>query len=279
MRFVYIPKGMFRMGSTEEELDAALALCNASRGNCERGWFAAEQPQHTVSLDAYWIGQTEVTNVQFQQFVDAGGYATERYWSAEGWQVRSNKGWEGPRCLEDDNFNAPDQPVVCVSWHEAEAYTRWLSEVSGAAIRLPTEAEWEKAARGTDGRIFPWGDAFDRSRLNFCDVNCEYDWKDETYDDGYAYTAPVGSYPEGASPYGALDMAGNVWEWVADWYGSSYYSVSPVENPQGPESGEYRVLRGGSWGDSGSIVRSADRDNLVPVSWYNFVGFRCVRSQ
>ena len=278
MVFVPVPAGEFEMGSTEEEVDAALALCNASRGNCERGWFADEQPQHTVSLDAYWIGQTEVTNAQFQQFVDAGGYAAERYWSAEGWQVRSDEGWGGPRCLEDENFNAPDQPVVCVSWYEAEAYTRWLSEASGAAIRLPTEAEWEKAARGTDGRIFPWGDEFDGNRLNFCDVNCEYDWKDETYDDGYTYTAPVGSYPEGASPYGALDMAGNVWEWVNDWYQEDYYSQSPGSNPQGPATGESRVLRGGSWYRDDYLVRSARRDYVFPGLWIGDVGFRCVRS-
>ena len=278
MVFVPVPAGKFEMGSTEEEVDAALALCHASYGNCERGWFAVEQPQHTVTLDAYWIGQTEVTNAQFQQFVDAGGYATERYWSAEGWQVRSDEGWGGPRCLEDENFNAPDQPVVCVSWYEAEAYTRWLSEASGAAIRLPTEAEWEKAARGTEGRIFPWGDEFDGNRLNFCDVNCEYDWKDETYDDGYTYTAPVGSYPEGASPYGALDMAGNVWEWVNDWYQEDYYSVSPGSNPQGPATGESRVVRGGSWNARSNFVRSADRGGLIPGNWGYYYGFRCVRS-
>jgi formylglycine-generating enzyme required for sulfatase activity len=279
MVFVPVPAGEFGMGSTEKEADAALALCNASYGNCEHGWFANEQPQHTVTLDAYWIGQTEVTNAQFQQFVDAGGYAAERYWSAEGWQVRSDAGWEGSRCLEDDNVNAPDQPVVCVSWHEAEAYTRWLSEVSGAAIRLPTEAEWEKAARGTDGRTFPWGDLFDGSRLNFCDVNCEANWKDETYDDGYAYTAPVGSYAEGASPYGALDMGGNVWEWVNDRYDGSYYSQSPSENPQGPATGKIRLLRGGSWYFSDSFVRSAIRYYFAPDDWDFIIGFRCVRSQ
>jgi formylglycine-generating enzyme required for sulfatase activity len=279
MAFVFVPAGEFEMGSTEEEVDVALALCNASYGNCERGWFADEQPQHTVALDAYWIGQTEVTNAQFQQFVDAGGYAAERYWSAEGWQVRSDAGWEGPRCLEDDNVNAPDQPVVCVSWYEADAYTRWLSESTGETYRLPTEAEWEKAARGTDGRTFPWGEDFDGSLLNFCDTNCVYDHKDETHDDGYAYTAPVGSYPEGASPYGVMDMAGNVWEWVNDWYDSSYYSQSPSENPPGPATGEYRVLRGGSWYSSGSSVRSAIRLYNLPDLWDVSDGFRCVRSQ
>jgi formylglycine-generating enzyme required for sulfatase activity len=261
MAFVFVPAGEFEMGSTDGV------------------GYGDEQPQHTVALDAYWIGQTEVTNAQFQQFVDAGGYAAERYWSAEGWQVRSDAGWEGPRCLEDDNVNAPDQPVVCVSWYEADAYTRWLSESTGETYRLPTEAEWEKAARGTDGRTFPWGDLFDGSRLNFCDVNCEANWKDETYDDGYAYTAPVGSYAEGASPYGALDMGGNVWEWVNDRYDGSYYSQSPSENPQGPATGKIRLLRGGSWYFSDSFVRSAIRYYFAPDDWDFIIGFRCVRSQ
>jgi len=279
MVFVPVPAGKFEMGSTEKEVDAALALCHASYGNCERSWFAVEQPQHTVTLDAYWIGQTEVTNAQFQQFVDAGGYATERYWSAEGWQVRSDEGWEGPRCLEEEDLNAPNLPVVCVSWYEAEAYTRWLSEASGAAIRLPTEAEWEKAARGTEGRIFPWGDEFDGSWLNFCDVNCEYDWKDETFADGYTYTASVGSYPEGVSPYGAPDMAGNVWEWVNDRYDGSDYSVSPGSNLQGPATGKFRLLRGGSWSNISSFVRSAFRLISAPDDWSSVNGFRCARSQ
>jgi formylglycine-generating enzyme required for sulfatase activity len=300
MAFVPVPAGEFVMGSSEEEADAALALCNASDGDC--GWFANEQPQHTVYLDEYWIGQTEVTNAQFQQFVDAGGYETEGYWSSAGWQARTAEGWEGLRCLDDDTVNVPDQPVVCVSWYEAEAYTRWLSEESGMAIRLPTEAEWEKAARGTDSRIFPWGNEFDGSRLNYCDANCAYDHKDEanddivfrisstadpgTYDhgdeandDGYAFTAPVGSYPGGASPYGAMDMAGNVWEWVSDWYGEDYYRQSPSANPPGPEMGETRVLRGGAASNYGIYVRSAFRNFNDPDFWNVDLGFRCVRSQ
>ncbi|MBX2997570.1 MAG: SUMF1/EgtB/PvdO family nonheme iron enzyme [Caldilineaceae bacterium] len=258
MAFVFVPAGEFVMGSEDGPSD--------------------EQPQRLVYLDDYWIGQTEVTNAQFQYFVDAGGYTTERYWSDEGWQRRRAEDWTGPRCLDDDDFNAPDQPVVCVSWYEADAYMRWLSETTGESYRLPTEAEWEKAARGTDGRTFPWGDDFDGALLNFCDVNCPHDWKDSDYDDGYAYTAPVGSYPDGASPYGALDMAGNVWEWVNDWYNSDYYSGAPDANPQGPATGDYRVLRGGSWGYSGNGVRSAYRGDLHPDYWNGYDGFRSVRS-
>jgi formylglycine-generating enzyme required for sulfatase activity len=127
--------------------------------------------------------------------------------------------------------------------------------------------------------MYPWGNEFDGSKLNYCDANCEFDWKDAAYNDGYADTAPVGSYPSGASPYGVMDMAGNVWEWVNDWYGEDYYSQSPSANPQGPETGTYRVLRGGAWNYSGNDVRSARRYDYLPVNWGNNGGFRCVRSQ
>jgi formylglycine-generating enzyme required for sulfatase activity len=150
--------------------------------------------------------------------------------------------------------------------------TRWL-ERAVAAIRLPTEAEWEKAASAAaEGRISR-GSEFDGTRLELLDANCEYDWKDETYDDGYTYTAPVGSYPEGASPYGALDMAGNVWEWVNDWYQEDYYSVSPGSNPQG--RCRANAVRGGSWFVNVDVVRSAYRGYDNPVDWDGYVGFRC----
>ena len=243
--YVYVPAGEFEMGSKNGELD--------------------ESPPHKVYLDAYWIGQTEVTNAQFRRFVDAGGYATERYWSAEGWNARADNNWNAPRCLDASDFNADDQPVVCVSWYEAEAYTRWLSEKTGERYRLPTEAEWEKAARGTDGRTYPWGNnPPDGTLLN--------------YNENTWGASPAGSYPAGASPYGALDMAGNAWEWVNDWYDRNYYSVSPGSNPQGPATGEYRVLRGGSWYFDDDYVRSANRYNDGPDDWDYGSGFRCVRS-
>jgi serine/threonine-protein kinase len=212
--------------------------------------FDNEKPQHTVYLDAFWIDRTEVTNAQYRPCVE-GGACPE------------------PECWGDDRFNGPDHPVVCVSREYAAAYCQW------AGGRLPTEAEWEKAARGTDGRIYPWGDAFDGTRLNYCDANCEYEHRDTGFDDRYAWTAPVGSYPTGASPYGALDMAGNVQEWVADWYADDYYGRSPERNPKGPDAGGYWVFRGGSWDDDSARARCAYRNGGIQDGWSHNNGFRC----
>ena len=206
-----------------------------------------ERPQHTVTLDAYYIDKYEVTNARYQACVvsDACSPPNEvRPFTQE---------------LYYGNTAYADYPVVHVTWDQAEAYCAW------AGKRLPTEAEWEKAARGTDGRTYPWGEqAPDRMLLN--------------YNGNEGRTTPVGSYPDGASPYGALDMAGNVMEWTADWYDDDYYSVSPERNPPGPSAGEMRVLRGGSWVYYYIDVRAAYRDNDYPGDWMN-VGFRCVRSQ
>jgi len=241
--WVTIPAGEFQMGSSDEEIAYAETLCP----DC---YLLDEQPQHTVALDEYQIGKYEVTNLQYDQCVNAGRCT-------------------GGSSFEDDKSN---HPVVNVTWSDANNFCGW------AGGRLPTEAEWEKAARGKEGYIYPWGNTFDGTKLNFCDVNCEYDGADKSVDDGYAMTSPVGSYPLGKSSYGVYDMAGNVLEWVNDWYGDTYYQNSLSSNPLGPDSGDYKVLRGGSWYNLDINVRSAYRNRLDPAYAYYYIGFRCSRS-
>ena len=200
------------------------------------------KPAHTVDLPEYWIGKHPVTNEEYAQFVRATGRAVP-----EGWQ--GNKPPSGKE----------KHPVVNVSWHDAVAYCRWLSEMTGKSYRLPTEAEWEKAARGTDRRQYPWGDQWDAKRCN-------------TTEGGANSTTPVGQYPRGASPYGALDMAGNVWEWC-----SSLYQPYPYRADDGREdvtASAYRVLRGGSWSSDRYDARCACRYRGDPDNRY-FIGFRC----
>lgn len=139
---------------------------------------------------------------------------------------------------------------------------------------MPTEAEWEYAARGPKSRVYAWGDTFDGERLNFCDLNCPLDHRNTAWDDGHADTAPVGSYPEGASWVGALDMAGNVWEWLNDW--NANYARSLANNPTGPDTGEYRALRGGFWNFDGRYMRAAHRSYNDPLNGHIYVGFRVV---
>ena len=236
---VHVPAGEFLMGSKDDP-DAD----------------DDEHPQHTVYVSEFWIDKTEVTNAQYRKCVEAGTC-----------RVPTTCDWGEP--TYSDSSKA-DHPVVCVSWEDAKAYCEW------AGKRLPTEAEWEKAARGTDGRKYPWGNSFDGTKVNFCDANCEFDWKDSGADDGYQRTAPVGSHPEGASPYGTLDMAGNAWEWCQDWFDADYYANSPQRDPQGPSSESSRVVRGGSWYHDERDVRAASRNWYVPDDRYNTISFRCV---
>jgi len=266
---VYVPGGEFLMGSTDAAVDEALALCQHYQSNCDRSWFTAEQPQHRVYLDGYWIGQTEVTNAQYRIFIEAGGYANREHWSEEGWHWKQTNAVAQPQNWAEEAWSRADHPVVGVSWYEAAAFAAW------AGARLPTEAEWEKAARGSDGSPWPWGEEWDGRSANFCDTNCEYEWRDGAVDDGYRYTSPVGNYRSGASPYGALDCAGNVWEWVADWYGEGYSPAGVVSrNPMGIRSGTHRVLRGGSWNFAPYALRCATRARLEPQSRSTALGFR-----
>ncbi len=234
MILVYVPAGEFPMGSSDIDGEA----------------FSYEKPQHKVYLDAFWIDRTEVTNAQYRQCVATGTC-----------QPPSNSD-SSSRSSYYGNAQYDNYPVIFVSWTAAQKYCAW------AGRRLPTEAEWEKAARGTDGRKYPWGnDAPDVQRGNFSSNRSD--------------TTVVGSYPTGISPYGALDMAGNVGEWVADWYdlySQKYYADTPSQNPTGPVSGLARVLRGGSWGLHQQYARSACRGWAEPSHQDDGLGFRCVRS-
>jgi formylglycine-generating enzyme required for sulfatase activity len=234
MTLVYIPAGEFLMGSSDTDPAAE---------NDER-------PQHLVYLDSFWIDQTEVTNGMYNMCVQAGLCDPPEQFGSE---ARSDY-FSNP---EYDNY-----PVIFVSWDDADTYCNW------AGRRLPTESEWEKAARGTDRRFYPWGLEIDCTRANYMNESglC------------IGETTKVGSYPQGASPYGVLDMAGNVWEWVNDWYKEDYYIDSPLENPMGPTSGSSRVVRGGWWKNSLSRLRSANRGYNNPLSADSNRGFRCARS-
>ncbi|MBI3360139.1 MAG: SUMF1/EgtB/PvdO family nonheme iron enzyme [Chloroflexi bacterium] len=222
---VYVPAGSFLMGSDLGGLD--------------------ERPVHKVTVNGFWIDRTEVTNAQYAQCVAAGACQPPSNTSSA-----SHSLYYGD--TKFDNF-----PVLYVVWDSAVTYCKW------AGKRLPTEAEWEKAAAGTDQRLYPWGkDAPTKNLLNFSSRD----------------TVAVGSYPDGASPYGALDMAGNVSEWVSDWYSESYYSESSEKNPTGPTSGQYRVLRGGAWNTNEFASRTADQFRIDPTTAFAFTGFRCAGS-
>jgi formylglycine-generating enzyme required for sulfatase activity len=242
MVIVYVPAGEFLMGSSDAQLKQDTAAGEAF-GYLETDCIKLLEgvgPQHTVALDAFWIDKTEVTSARYHTCVEAGACAAP------------GACFVGLQTYHD--ATKADHPVVCVGYDQAKAYC----ERAGA--RLPTEAEWEKAARGTHGRLYPWGNTFDSSKVNFSDRNCEIRSEYTDLDDGYACTTPVGSFPAGARPYGVLDMAGNVYEWVSDWYDGGYYSRSPDRNPPGPDSGEYHGVRGGSWSDTISAwVRKATR--------------------
>lgn len=206
-----------------------------------------ERPQRTLVLDAFAIDRYEVTNFQYQQFVDATGHRKS-----------------GPPSRYAKNMSkmrGVNQPVVYVSWEDAEAYCHW----KGA--RLPTEAEWEKAMRGTDGRLWPWGNVEQPNGANWARVQ-----------DGHDVTASVGTVLTDKSPYGVMDGAGNVMEWVADWYAESYFGEAPEQNPQSPESGTFRVLRGGGYATTGADIRITSRSKMVPDFRDETIGFRCAVS-
>ncbi len=257
---VYVPQGEFIMGGLTKN---AFKECQKLfiGGTCSKDKFTNEEPEHTIYLDAYNIDKYEVSNVAYRACVDDDICKPPSNTSS----------FAGTSYYDDSAYN--NYPVINVDWDMANAYCEWRD------ARLPTEAEWEKAARGENGSVYPWGSSFDGSGVNFCDSNCpfKFDWANKNYNDGYTETAPVDSFPNGISPYGVYNMAGNVWEWVNDWYDSSYYSKSPTSDPAGPGSGNVRTLRGGSWVDPGHYTRTSYRVGLKPSYVNTYVGFRCAR--
>lgn len=229
--------------------------------------YANEQPQHRVYLDAFRIDQTEVTNAMFTKFLSETKYLTDAqkagkssvYLKGTGWSLVNGADWQHPSGPGSSLSGYENHPVIHVSWNDAKAYCTWVGG------NLPTEAQWEKAARGTDGRIYPWGNQAPNSSYAL-------------FNNEKGGTAAVKSYEKGKSPYGAYDMAGNVWEWVADWYDEDYYySQSTWRNPSGPSGGSLRVLRGGAWTDDSGGMHSAVRGKLEPERTFDYIGFRCVR--
>ena len=237
MPLVYVPAGEFQMGSTDQQIDSLLAL---HRG-WKREWFANELPQHSLTLETYWIDQMEVSNAQYQQCEQAGKCSPPA----------ETTSYTHTTYYNDPKFDG--YPVAYVSWQDASNYCSW------AGRRLPTEAEWEKAARGPDGRAYPWQDqAPDSSLANFGMTTGD--------------TLPVASFPNSKSYYGALNMAGNVWEWTSDWY-----QAYPGGAPDNAYGEQYRVVRGGSWIDNERFLRSAGRFRLGPAVRLSYLGFRCAR--
>jgi len=291
-----VPEGEFLMGTDQGD---------------EQAW-SDEHPQHRLTLPTFEISRYPITNVQYGAFVQAGGYNEPGYWTEEGWGWRKGeweagfssiedeeprRSWEPwlagrpverrdrPFYWEDPAWNLPNRPLVGVSWYEALAFCAWLQErlqaavgpdsrpplPSGHVVRLPTEAEWEKAARGTDGLRWPWGSEWREGQANTSEM-------------GLGSTSPVGCFPGGASPCGALDMAGNVWEWTASkWdqggarpeYGYPYDPTDGRDDTAGPHR---RVVRGGSWLNLERDARCATRRRLIPDYFFISLGFRVVVS-
>ena len=242
--FVRVPAGEFLMGNDKGARD--------------------EGPAHMVDIDEFWIGKHEVTAKEFQDFLKSSDYKEYKYEACSdrtiGLRVREN------------------HPVNYVSWRDASVYAVWLSKQCGLPCRLPTEAEWEKAARGTDSRTYPWGNEWTDGEANFCDASCKEPGSSPLYNDGFPTTSPSGALAGDKSPYGAFDMAGNVSEWCMDAYCDTFYRVSEVLNPLYQGNALYRVVRGGDWNDNRERLEASYRKHREDTSRSGEIGFRIVVS-
>ena len=244
MTLVYVAAGTLQMGSSPEQIAQALTLCKLypdAYGKCRVADFEEEAPQHSVAVAGFWIDRTEVSSGQYELCVAAGSC-------------------NASRLADDPTYNGKDHPVAGIPRQDAADYCRW------AGGRLPSEPEWEYAARGPEGNVYPWGDEFICKRGNFGN-GCS------RCDDGYSGSSPVGSFPAGASWCGALDMAGNMWEWVAGEF--AQYPIPSESLPGDKPPSDEGVLRGGSWAYCPAFLRSAYRYPVLPSANYLAVGFRC----
>ncbi len=259
--FVYVPAGVFQMGD------------NFGDGE------SRERPVHEVELDAFYIGKYEVSNSDWIRFRNDPGYENPDFWP-NGWVFPKDQAqqpyWDQPQNHGGGTPGSGDYAAISINWDSATAYCNWLSAKTGQKYRLPTEAEWEKAARGTTQHRFPWGNEIDHSYANY--------FGSQDYDTvrivGFYDGSKRGDLQthDNASPYGAYDMAGNVMEWCRDWYSRTYYSESPRKNPQGPASGVYRVARGGTFVMEPQDLRSYARTAAWPsLQGHRMMGFRPVR--
>ena len=238
-----IPGGSFIMGS---KLGLGLKEClkfnKLTESRCNPTSFSAESPAHMVFVDPFYIDKYEVTQKEFQSVFKINLSDRKSY----------------------------DLPVVNVTWYHSNTFCMSIGK------RLPSEAEWEKVAKAENNFQYPWGNNLESPMSNTCDKNCDYPWKREELDDGFRFTSPVGSFPKNS--YGVYDMAGNVFEWVNDWYTKDYYANSPKVNPLGPPPSRFKVLKGGSWLDPAYRMRSSGRIGLAPTRTIDHVGFRCAKS-
>lgn len=252
IEWVAIPEGEFIMGSTLQEAEAAYRDAKLRSSLLEKHAFDAEVPQHSVYLSAYQISRHEITNAQYRAFIEATGRPPPR-------------GPQGEETWKNENFNADTQPIVGVTWFDAQAFAEWISG------SLPTEAQWERAARGTDRRTYPWGSASPKARHH------------ANFARRYNRPTPIGQFPNGTSPNGIADLAGNVWEWCLDEYNPSFYQQNSEDVRQNPLNLRFRdvlsarVIRGGAWNVGSAFLRSSLRFKFYPLDSTHTIGFRVVR--
>ncbi len=253
----YIPAGVFRMGDKDDE-DA--------KGSPD------ELPDHDVYVSGFYIDRHEVTNEAYQRCVKDKKCKAPHYDDGSCFRVvEKDQKWEWEQGKVDQHYQESKKPVVCVEWQQAKTYCEAQEK------RLPTEAEWEKAAAGPEGYKWSFGNEFDGTQANFCDARCVLRWRDAKVNDGQAFTAPVGTYPKNG--YGLYDMSGNVWEWVEDGYDEKFYATEAAKEPSpvGKSADGRRVVRGGSWLNDAEYLRAANRGWDPPEGRGDNLGFRCVR--